>query len=82
MEAALGMLPIKAIGAVRLDRGRVGGDAFAAPLPAPRLRPVGGFFGAYRCLRRMPSADPFAFPELAPESAGGAIGGFGHMVNH
>ena len=82
MEAALGMLPIKAICAVRLDRGRLGRDAFAAPLPAPRLRPVSGFFRAYRCLRRMPSADPFVFPELAPESAGGAIGGSGRLVSH
>ncbi len=81
-EAALGMLPIEAICAVRRERGRYGRDAFAAPLPAPRLRPVGDFFGAYRCLRRMPSADPFAFPDLAPESAGGAIGGPCRLVNH
>jgi hypothetical protein len=82
MEAALGMLPITAICAVRLDGKRFGGDAFAAPLPAPRLRPVGGFFGTYRCLRRMPSADPFVFPELAPESARGAIGGSDRLVSH
>ena len=82
MEAALGMLPIETICAVRLGRQRFGGDTFAAPLPAPRLRPVGSFFGAYRCLRRMPSADPFVFPELAPESAGGAIGGSGRLVSH
>ena len=82
MEAALGKLPIETICAVRLDRQRFGGDTFAAPLPTARLRPVSGFFGAYRCLRRMPSADPFVFPDLAPESAGGAIGGSGRLVSH
>src|ERR1700757_975408 len=82
MQAALGMLPIETICAVRLDRQRFGVDAFAAPLPTARLRPVSGFFGAYRCLWRVPSAHPFIFPELAPESAGGAIGGSGRLVSH
>ena len=82
MESALGMLPIETICAVRLDRQRFGVDTFAAPLPTARLRPVSGFFGAYRCLRRMPSTDPFVFPDLAPESAGGAIGGSGRLVSH
>ena len=81
-ESTLGMLPIETICAVRLNRHRSGVDTFAAPLPTARLRPVSGFFGAYRCVRRMPSADPFVFSELAPESAGGAIGGSGRLVSH
>lgn len=75
MESALGMAPINAVCAVRADRQRFGGDALAAPLPAPRLRPVGGFFRVYRRLRRMPSAETFVLPEPAPKRAGGAIGG-------
>src|SRR5262249_447033 len=74
MESALGMAPIEAVRAPRTDRLRLSGDSFAAPLPAARLRPMGGFFGSHRCLRRMPGADAFVLSEPAPESAGGAIG--------
>jgi hypothetical protein len=82
MESTLGMAPIEAIRAVRTNRLRAGGDSFAAPLPAARLRPVGGFFGLDRCLRRIPSADSFVLPKPAPKSAGGAIGWSGRLITH
>lgn len=82
IKATLGMAPIDAVRTVRADRQRFSGDAFATPLPAVRLRPASGFFGAYRCLRRMPSADPLVLPEPAPEGAGDAIGRSGCPITH
>jgi len=82
MESALGMAPIDAVRAMRADRQRLSGDAFAAPLPAVGLRPMGGFFGAYRSLWRVPRADPFVLPQPSPEAAGGAIGGTGPLITH
>jgi hypothetical protein len=82
VESVLGPPPVDTIGAVEADRRRLGRYAFAAPLPAVRLRPMGGFLGADRCLRRMPSEDAFVLPEFAPEGAGRTIGRCGRLVAH
>jgi hypothetical protein len=74
VESVLGPPPVDTIGAAEADRRRLGRYAFAAPLPAVRLRPMGGFLGADRCLRRMPSEDAFVLPEFAPEGAGRRCG--------
>ena len=57
----------------RPDRKRSGGDAFAAPLPAVRLRPMRDLFRAVRRLGRVAAAHALILSQLAPEGAAGAV---------
>lgn len=82
IESAFGPPPIDAVNAVRADRRRLGHDAFAAPLPAVRLRPMSRFVGAHRRFRRMTAAEPLVLSMLAPKSAGRAIGWPDRLVAH
>src|SRR5579863_7887127 len=82
MESMLRTAPKDAIRTVRTDRHRLGRDAFAAPLIAVRLRPMGGFIAVDRRFRRVADAQAFVLPELAPESAGRAIGRPERLVAH
>src|SRR5579863_77887 len=82
MESVLRTAPKDAIRTVRTDRHRLGRDAFAAPLIAVRLRPMGGFIAVDRRFRRAARTQAFVLPELAPESAGRAIGRPDRLVAH
>ena len=82
VESPVRPTPIEAIGAARADRHRLGGDAFAAPLPVVRLRKMGGFIRADGRFRRVSGAEALLLSELAPESAGGAIRRPDRLVTH
>ena len=56
VQPAVGMPPKDAVRATRSNRQRGGGDALAAPLSAPRLRPVRSPFRAVRRLRGVATA--------------------------
>ena len=79
VQSSVGMPPKDAVCATRPNRQRGGGDAFAAPLRAVRLRPVRDRFGAVRRLPRVrrhrPSFSLLLCQKAQPAQFGGGPDG-------
>ena len=68
VEPGLGAAPVGAVSAARPDRHRLGGDAFAAPLPIVRLGKMSRFIRVDRRFRRASRTEAFVLSELAPKT--------------
>jgi hypothetical protein len=73
VQSAVGMAPKDAVCAMRPDRKRSGGAAFAAPLPAVRPRPVRDLFRAVPRFGRVAAAHVLILSQLASEGAAGTV---------
>jgi hypothetical protein len=82
IEPGLRPTPVDAVGAARPDRHRLGGDAFAAPLPIVRLGKMGRFIRVDRRFRRASRTEALVLSELAPERADCAILRPDRFVSH